>query len=237
MSDETVKDDAGQPEIDPNASKADLKAAADEILKAAKAAEPAPEEGGEAEEEFGEPVPELEPEKVLTPAQQIQILEAEKEEMRDQLLRTLAEAENLRKRSEREKADAKIYAIERFAGDLLSVSDNMARALEALPEEERAQLTEAGKGLLGGIEMTQKELHTVLTRHGVTPIEAEPGSAFDPNFHQAMFEVPNTEVVNNTVMEVVQVGYVIGERVLRPAMEGVSKGGPKASDIKDAAEG
>ena len=222
MSDETVKDDAGQPEIDPNASKADLKAAADEILKAAKAAEPAPEEGGEAEEEFGEPVPELEPEKVLTPAQQIQILEAEKEEMRDQLLRTLAEAENLRKRSEREKADAKIYAIERFAGDLLSVSDNMARALEALPEEERAQLTEAGKGLLGGIEMTQKELHTVLTRHGVTPIEAEPGSAFDPNLHQAMFEAPLPDTKQGEIIQVMATGFLLHDRLLRPAQVGVS---------------
>ncbi len=222
MSDETVKDDAEQPEIDPNASKADLKAAADEILKAAKGA-PAEDEADADTEEFGEPVPELEPEQIFTPQQQIQILEAEKEEMRDQLLRTLAEAENLRKRSEREKSDAKTYAIERFARDLLSVSDNMARALEALPDEEREALTEGGKGLLGGIEMTQKELHTVLTRHGVTAIEAEPGSAFDPNLHQAVANIPS-EHPNGTIASLFQAGWKIGDRTLRAAMVAVSAG-------------
>ncbi len=220
MSDETVKDEAEQPEIDPNASKADLKAAADDILKAAKKAEPAEEVG---EEEFGEAVPELEPEKVLTPDQQIQILEAEKDEMRDQLLRTLAEADNIRKRAEREKADAKTYAVEKFARDLLSVSDNMARALEVLPEEEREQLTEAGANLLGGIEMTQKELHTVLTRHGVTAIDAEPGAAFDPNLHQAVANIPS-EHPNGTIASLFQAGWKIGDRTLRAAMVAVSAG-------------
>jgi len=160
MSDETVKDENAQ-ELNPNATQAELKAAADEILKAAKTAEPAPEvdadsDADDAGDAVEEPVE-------LTVEQQMLALEVEKQELRDQMLRAMAEMENLRKRSEREKSDARVYAIEKFARDLLSVSDNMARALEALPEDEREALTDGGKGLLGGIEMTQKELHTVLT--------------------------------------------------------------------------
>lgn len=211
MSDETVKDDA--PELGPDASKADLKAAADEILNAAKANTPDAED---VTVEVEEPVE-------LTPEQHILALEVEKQEMKDQMLRALAEMENLRKRSEREKADARIYAIEKFARDLLSVSDNMARALEALPEGERDALTEGGKGLLGGIEMTQKELHTVLTRHGVTVIDAEPGAAFDPNLHQAVANIPS-EHPNGTIASVFQSGWRIGDRTLRAAMVAVSAG-------------
>ncbi len=210
MSDETVKDEA--PDLGPDASKADLKAAADEILKAAKATAPETSEE-EAVEEAVE----------LTADQQILALEIEKQEMKDQMLRALAEMENLRKRSEREKTDARVYAIEKFARDLLSVSDNMARALEALPEGERDALTEGGKGLLGGIEMTQKELHTVLTRHGVTAIEAEPGAAFDPNLHQAVANIPS-EHPNGTIASLFQAGWKIGDRTLRAAMVAVSAG-------------
>jgi molecular chaperone GrpE len=213
MSDETVKDDG--PELGPDASKADLKAAADEILKAAKAN--APEADVEVEGDAPEEAIEL------TSEQQILALEIEKQEMRDQLLRAMAEMENLRKRSEREKTDARVYAIEKFARDLLSVSDNMARALEALPEAEREALTDGGKGLLGGIEMTQKELHTVLTRHGVTAIDAEPGAAFDPNLHQAVANIPS-EHPNGTIASLFQAGWRIGDRTLRAAMVAVSAG-------------
>ncbi len=214
MSDETVKDDAPEnPELGPDASKADLKAAADEILKAAREAEPAAEAEAETPE-AAEP---------LTPDQQILALEVEKQELRDQMLRALAEMENLRKRSEREKSEARIYAIEKFARDLLSVSDNMARALDSLPDDERDALTEGGKGLLGGIEMTQKELHTVLTRHGVTAIEAEPGAAFDPNLHQAVANIPS-EHPNGTIASLFQAGWKIGDRTLRAAMVAVSAG-------------
>lgn len=213
MSDETVKDDG--PELGPDASKADLKAAADEILKAAKAN--APEADAEVEGDAPEEAIEL------TPEQQILALEIEKQEMRDQLLRAMAEMENLRKRSEREKTDARVYAIEKFARDLLSVSDNMARALEALPEAEREALTDGGKGLLGGIEMTQKELHTVLTRHGVTVIDAEPGAAFDPNLHQAVANIPSDHP-NGTIASLFQAGWRIGDRTLRAAMVAVSAG-------------
>ncbi|MFN3213891.1 MAG: nucleotide exchange factor GrpE [Henriciella sp.] len=216
MSDETVKDDA--PELGPDASKADLKAAADDILKAAKANAPAADEAVEEDE-----VAEIEEPIELTPEQQLLALEVEKQELRDQMLRAMAEMENLRKRSEREKSDARVYAIEKFARDLLSVSDNMARALEALPESERDALTEGGKGLLGGIEMTQKELHTVLTRHGVTAIEVEPGAAFDPNLHQAVANIPS-EHPNGTIASLFQAGWKIGDRTLRAAMVAVSAG-------------
>ncbi len=217
MSDETVKDDAPEtPDLGPDASKADLKAAADEILKAAKAESPEADSEDEADAVADEPEP-------LTPEQQILALEVEKQEMRDQMLRALAEMENLRKRSEREKSDARVYAIEKFARDLLSVSDNLARALEALPEDEREALTDGGKGLLGGIEMTQKELHTVLTRHGVTAIEAEPGAAFDPNLHQAVANIPS-EHPNGTIASLFQAGWRIGDRTLRAAMVAVSAG-------------
>ncbi|MEL6856846.1 MAG: nucleotide exchange factor GrpE [Pseudomonadota bacterium] len=215
MSDETIKDDAH--ELGPNASQADLKAAADDILKAAKKAEP------EAEAAPEEDAADVEEPVEVTPEQLILALEVEKQELRDQMLRARAEMENLRKRSEREKSDARIYAIEKFAGDLLSVADNLARALEALPEAEREALTEGGKGLLGGIEMTQKELHTVLTRHGVTVIDAEPGAAFDPNLHQAVAKIPS-EHENGTIASVFQAGWRIGDRTLRAAMVAVSAG-------------
>ncbi len=216
MSDETVKEDA--PDLGPDASKADLKAAADEILKAAKAATPDAEV--EAESEAEDQPEEAAP---LSAEEQMLALEIEKQESRDQMLRAMAEMENLRKRAEREKADARIYAIEKFARDLLSVSDNMARALEALPQDEREALTEGGKGLLGGIEMTQNELHTVLTRHGVTAIEAEPGAAFDPNLHQAVANIPS-EHPNGTIASLFQAGWKIGDRTLRAAMVAVSAG-------------
>ncbi|MEL6827538.1 MAG: nucleotide exchange factor GrpE [Pseudomonadota bacterium] len=217
MSDETVKDD-NAPELGQDATQAELKAAADEILKAAKAAEPAPEAESEdaSADVADEPIE-------LTVEQQILALEVEKQELRDQMLRAMAEMENLRKRAEREKSDARVYAIEKFARDLLSVSDNMARALEALPEAEREALTEGGKGLLGGIEMTQKELHTVLTRHGVSAIDAEPGAAFDPNLHQAVANIPS-EHPNGTIASLFQAGWRIGDRTLRAAMVAVSAG-------------
>jgi molecular chaperone GrpE len=218
MSDETVKDETAPeagPELDQNATQAELKAAADEILKAAKA-----NESADTDVETAEASEAAEPQSA---EQQILALEIEKQEVRDQMLRAMAEMENLRKRSEREKADARIYAIEKFARDLLSVSDNMARALEALPETEREALTEGGKGLLGGIEMTQKELHTVLTRHGVTAIEAEPGAPFDPNLHQAVANIPS-EHPNGTIASLFQAGWKIGDRTLRAAMVAVSAG-------------
>lgn len=219
MSDETVKDEA--PELGPEATKADLKAAADELLKAAKANAAADTDSETEPADDDDDVVEAPIE--LTADQQILALEIEKQELRDQMLRAMAEMDNLRKRSEREKVDARVYAIEKFSRDLLSVSDNLARALEALPEDERQALTEGGKGLLGGIEMTQKELHTVLTRHGVTVIDVELGAAFDPNLHQAVANIPS-EHPNGTIASLFQAGWRIGDRTLRAAMVAVSAG-------------
>ena len=162
----------------------------------------------------------------------IELLKAENEKQRDQLLRLAAEMENLRRRTARDVKDAKAYAVTAFARDMLSVSDNLRRALDAIPEDKR---TEEIKGFIEGVEMTERSMLSGLERHGVRKIEAE-GERFDPNIHQAMFEVPNPEIPANTVVQVVQAGYMIGERVLRPAMVGISKGGPKAEQPQPADE-
>ena len=153
-------------------------------------------------------------------------LQQENGELKDRALRLTAEMENLRKRTAREVKDAKTYATSNFARDMLSVADNLARALEAVPAEKREEGSEAFKALIEGVEMTRRELHNALGRNGVEPIEAD-GARFDPNVHQAMYEVPNPEVPSGMVAQVVAPGYTIGERVLRPAMVGVTKGGPK----------
>ncbi|MDR6756948.1 molecular chaperone GrpE [Mycoplana sp. BE70] len=155
------------------------------------------------------------------------LLQAENTELRDKYLRLAAEMDNLRRRTERDVKDAKSYAIAGFARDMLGVSDNLRRGLEAVPAE-ALEAGEAGlKALIEGVEMIERSMLAALERHGVRKLEPM-GEKFDPHFHQAMFEVPNTEVPNGTVVQVIQDGYTIGERVLRPAMVGVSKGGPKA---------
>jgi len=163
----------------------------------------------------------------------IDLLKAENGELKDKFLRLAAEMDNLRRRTEREVKDAKVYSTAAFARDMLSVSDNLRRALEAIPAEAR-EAGEAGfMALMEGVEMTERAMLAALDRHGVKKIEPT-GQKFDPNFHQAMFEVPNPEIPANTVIQVVQDGYTIGDRVLRPAMVGVSKGGPKA-DVQHGA--
>ncbi|WEX09355.1 nucleotide exchange factor GrpE [Chelativorans sp. AA-79] len=157
-------------------------------------------------------------------------LAKENEELKERALRIAAEMENLRKRTQRDVTDARVYGIANFARDMLTVSDNLQRALQAVSEEARAEEADPGfKALVEGVEMTERAMLAALERHGVKRIEPE-GEKFDPHFHQAMFEVPNSEVPNNTVVQVVQSGYVIGDRVLRPAMVGVAKGGPKAGN-------
>ena len=165
----------------------------------------------------------------------IETLKAENAELRDRFLRLAAEMDNLRRRTERELKDAKAYAVTAFARDMLSVSDNLRRALEALPDEARAAADTGLSALVEGVEMTERGMLSTLERHGVRRIDAE-GQKFDPNFHQAMFEIPNADMPNNTVVQVVQAGYAIGDRVLRPAMVGVAKGGPKAEANGDAAD-
>ena len=161
-------------------------------------------------------------------AHEILVLSAENAGLRDQVLRTLAEMENLRRRTEREVQDASRYAVTAFARDVLSVGDNLGRALEAVSAEARAAGGEALAALLSGVEMTEREFVATLGKHGVRRIDPA-GERFDPNLHQAMFEVPDPTVASGTVMKVLQPGYVIGDRVLRPALVGVAKGGPKAA--------
>ncbi|WP_018388523.1 nucleotide exchange factor GrpE [Ancylobacter sp. FA202] len=164
-------------------------------------------------------------------------LEAEIVALKDKFLRAFAEADNVRRRAEREVADAKIYGITGFARDVLTVADDFERALGAIDAEARAKAEGTLKTLLEGIDLTGRALIQALTKHGVARIEAE-GAKFDPNMHQAMFEVPNAEVPSGTVVQVIQPGYKLGERVLRPALVGVSKGGPKAPPAEaPAAEG
>ncbi|MEM9740708.1 MAG: nucleotide exchange factor GrpE [Pseudomonadota bacterium] len=158
-----------------------------------------------------------------TPEDIIAGLQAEKSELQDKMLRSIAEVDNIKKRAAREMADARVFAIERFAGDLLSVSDNLSRAMDALDADTRASLSEGGQSLMGGIEMTQKELHTVMARHGVTAIDAAPGATFDPNLHQAVSQIPSDEP-SGMIAQTFQNGWKIGDRVLRAAMVAVSTG-------------
>ncbi len=155
-------------------------------------------------------------------------LDRELADAKDRLLRTLAEMENMRKRTEREVADARVYAISAFARDILGVADNMHRAMQALDDELRANADTSVKALLDGVELTERELINVLEKNGVKRIEPQ-GQKFDPNRHQAMYEVEDASVPSGTVVQVVQAGYLIGERVLRPALVAVAKGGPKAA--------
>jgi len=152
-------------------------------------------------------------------------------EFRDKLLRTLAEMENLRKRTEREVAEARVYGVGRFAGDMLAVADNMRRALDAVTRELRGSAEPGVKALIEGVELTERELLKALEKNGVRQFNPR-GEKFDPNLHQAMYEVPDPSVPAGSVVEVVQPGYMIGERMLRPAMVGVSKGGPKTAPAR-----
>jgi molecular chaperone GrpE len=160
-------------------------------------------------------------------------LAAEAAEFKDKFLRTLAEMENLRRRTEREVADARLYGITQFARDIVTVADNMDRALQALDAEIREKADAGVKALLDGVELTERELLKALEKHGVQKIEPH-GQKFDPHRHQAMYEVPDDSVPAGTVVQVVQPGYLIGERVLRPALVAVSKGGPKTPPAEAA---
>lgn len=155
----------------------------------------------------------------------LEALLAENTDLRDRLLRSMADMENLRKRSEREKADTARYSISNFARDVLTLGDNLKRVIDHMPAE-TADQDPTLKGLIDGVKLTERELLNMLDRHGVTRIEPL-GQRFDPNSQQAMYEVPNAEVPDGTVVEVMQAGYLIGDRCLRPAMVAVAKGGTK----------
>jgi molecular chaperone GrpE len=152
------------------------------------------------------------------------VAEAKREasEFKDKLLRTLAEMENLRKRTEREVFDARLYGIAGFARDVLAVADNMHRALDAIGSELRESDDARVKALIEGVELTERELLKTLEKNGVKKFSPQ-GEKFDPNLHQAMYEVPTSDLPPGLVADVIQAGYLIGERVLRPAMVAVSK--------------
>jgi molecular chaperone GrpE len=168
------------------------------------------EAGGPAESEIG------------AQGDEAAVLRTEVAELKERLLRALAETENTRRRAERDKSDASQYAVTRFARDLLHVSDNLRRALSHLSPEVQADASQAVKAVLEGVEATERELTATLERHGVRAIEAE-GAKFDPNLHQAIAEVPHDGKAAGSVVNVVQTGYVIADRLLRPAMVTVAR--------------
>ena len=211
----SAESDINNRDIKNPADRDALKRAADDFLKQRKEEAKAEVEDDQVADEGADPVA---------------AMQAENDELKDQVLRLAAEMENLRRRTARDVADARSYSVANFARDMLQVSDNLNRALQAIPEGAREK--DSGLNALAeGVEMTERAMMAALERNGVKKIEPE-GQKFDPNFHQAMFEIPNADVPNNTVQQVVQAGYVIGDRVLRPAMVGVSKGGPKETAAK-----
>ena len=157
----------------------------------------------------------------------VEALQAEVASLKDRILRTMAEMENMRRRTDREVADAKSYGVSSFAREMVSAADNLQRALSSLPAEAKEGISPAVQSFLQGVELTERDLLSRLARFGVKPIETV-GQRFDPNRHEALFEMPDETVPTGTVVQQMETGYVIGERVLRPAKVGVSRGGPKA---------
>jgi len=194
---------------DTHASQSDI--SGDDV---AEAIEP---EAAEAPETAAEPSPPNPLAATLAAAEQ------ERDDLKNQLLRALAETDNVRKRANRQIADEKVYAVERFARDLLNVSDNLNRALESMPAENRGFLPDSLRNFIEGVELTQKELVSVLSRHGVKPVDASPGAEFDPVNHQAVTQIPS-EYPAGSVASTFQSGWKIGDRTLRAAMVAVSAG-------------
>jgi molecular chaperone GrpE len=168
------------------------------------------------------------------PFTEIENLITENNALKDKVLRTMAEMENLRRRTEREVADAKSYGVTSFARDMLTFGDNLRRAIESVSPEERDAASPALLSFVEGIELTERDFLSRLARHGVKKIDPQ-GQKFDPNMHEALFEVPDPSAVAGTVLQVVESGYAIGDRCLRPAKVGVAKGGPKAPTNGEAA--
>ncbi len=207
--------------------------------------EPRPETAGqEAGAAPGEPPAEPRAEPPVEPSAEssaeqekdrIAELEAEAAELKDQLLRALAEAENVRRRAQRDRADAQKYAAAPMLRDLLAVADNLTRAIQSVPQGEPVE-DERFKTLLAGIELTERELASVFQRHNVVKLEPL-GEKMDPHRHEAMFEVPDPSTPNGTIVQVVEPGYMLHDRLIRPARVGVAKGGPaQAAPADDSAE-
>ena len=160
----------------------------------------------------------VELEEFETPVDELDALRAERDELRDKFMRVLADAENSRKRAERDRKEAEMYGGTRLARDLLPVYDNLNRAIQAIPEESRA----ASAALIEGVELTLRELTNVMTKHGVTPISPAVGDQFDPQLHEAMFEAPLPGTKAGQIIQVMTQGFLLHDRLLRPAKVGVS---------------
>ena len=168
---------------------------------------------------------------VSTDAEELSLEEQQNAEiagLKEKLLRAMAETENMRRRSQKDKEDALNYGVTKFARDMLNISDNLRRAIDAVAEEDREN--ETVKTLLAGVELTENELLSTFSKHKIQVVEAE-GKKFDPNMHQAMFEIENPDVEPGTILQVMQPGYIISDRLLRPALVGVSKGGQKKETV------
>lgn len=170
-----------------------------------------------------EPAAQGEAQDAATGGPDIVAIQAENADLRDRLLRAAAEMENTRKRAEREKQDAARYANAGFARDMLEVSDNLRRALATLKEDERETAAGSVKAMVEGVEMTERQLLAIFERHGIREVTPKPGERFDPNHHEAMFEVPGSEHPAGSVVHVLEAGYKIGDRLLRAARVGVAK--------------
>ena len=207
-------DAAATPETVDNPEIVDLEKAADAILKGnpEMAGETAPEEA----------------------VDEVTALKAQLTEANDRYVRAQAEMENLRKRTERELINRSKFAISKFAESVLSVGDNIQRAIQAVPED-AIKDNPALSGLIDGIKVTERELLNILERHDIKPMDVI-GAQLDPNFHQAMYEFPNDQVPHGSIQQIVQPGYMIGDRVLRAAQVGVAKGGPKVQPVAAAPE-
>lgn len=195
-----------------------LQAEIDKALEGVKAREQGPDVGEVRAEDSESDTPQDGP----TPQQAIEALQTELANTKDQALRAMAEAENVKRRAEREVANAKLYGIEKLAADILAVHDNLARAILTLDGKAKEDMGANAKNLLDGIELTEKDLMAVLARHGIKAVPGK-GSKFDPNVHQAVAQIPSSEE-KGYVAEVMQTGFTIGERTLRAAMVAVSTG-------------
>jgi molecular chaperone GrpE len=215
-----------KPEQTPDSAPEDT-AAADAAQPETPAADAAPE--GEP------PIPSMTADAgEADPAQRIAALEAQLAEANDRTLRALAEAENVRRRAERDKQDASRYAIANFAREILTVGDNLRRALDSVDAEARTS-SEVVETLMTGVEMTERALLSVLERSGIKRLDPL-GQRFDSNAHEALFEIPDPTQPQGTVAQVIEAGYTLNDRLLRPAKVGVTKGGPKPEPAAPVAE-
>lgn len=175
-------------------------------------------ESGTPHDGLAEDAPGFEPDAIAELEARIAVLQAERDEMRDRMLRALAEAENSRKRAEKDRRDGMLYGGSKLARDMLPVYDNLSRALEVATPEARA----AAGGLVEGVDLTLRELTNVLERHGVARISPQPGDVFDPHLHQAMFEAPVPQFAAGQIIQVMAEGFRLHDQLLRPAQVGVS---------------